>query len=77
MAKKLSHALTLFTFAADHPQPMRPLGVDEISGGTFTYGGDVITFKDGRAPLRGIAVTRTAFHAAIEAIKRPPHGSSR
>jgi hypothetical protein len=40
------------------------------SAGVFKDGGREVYFADGRETIRGLAVTRTALKAAIEAMRR-------
>lgn len=73
MAEQLSKLVTLYSLSDDRTN-IRALSAEDMRGGTFTGGGRLITFKDGRPPITGLAVTRTALRAALEVLKRPKSG---
>jgi hypothetical protein len=68
MAESLSRALTLYSLS-ENRETLLALSREEIRGGAFTDGGRTITFKDGRPPITGLVVTRTALHAVLDTMK--------
>jgi hypothetical protein len=69
MAEQLSRVLTIFRISDDH-QDIRPLSAVEMRGGTFVDSGRVIIFKDGRAPITRLAVTRTSLKSTLHSMAR-------
>jgi hypothetical protein len=68
-AELLSRLIPLYALSEDRQQ-VRALTRADIDGGMFRDGGREIWFPDGRPPIRGLALTRTALKAAIEVLKR-------
>jgi hypothetical protein len=68
MAETLSQLLTVYAVAEDSGSVLR-LAASDLEGGIFADGGRVIRFRDERATLTGLCVTRTALKAAVAALK--------
>jgi hypothetical protein len=69
MAEELSRLITLYS-VSEARDSVVALGPDDTQGGRFKKAGNVVEFSDGRAPITGLAVTRTSLNAAIDALKR-------
>ena len=67
-AELLSRLVTLYTLSEDRQQ-VRALARGDTDGGTFRDGGREICFRDGRPPIRELALTRSALKDAIEVLK--------
>ena len=67
-AELLSRLVTLYALSEDRQQ-VRKLARGDIDGGTFRDGGREICFRDGRPPIRELALTRSALKDAIEVLK--------
>jgi hypothetical protein len=68
MAQTLARLLTVYAVSDDRGSVQRLADAD-LEGGSFAEGGRVVRFKDGREPITGLAVTRTALKAAVAAVK--------
>lgn len=66
LAEALCHRLTLFS-VSESGAAVRPVGAEELSRGRFMEGARVLVFRDGREPLRNLAVERSALDAALGA----------
>jgi hypothetical protein len=63
LAEALCHRLTLYSVSDG--AAVRPVGAEELSRGRFMEGARVLVFRDGREPLRNLAVERSALDAAL------------
>jgi len=68
MAEILSQLLTLYSVSEDR-KSVRRVRREELRGGIFADGGRVVRFRDERAAIGGLAVTREALEAAVAALK--------
>jgi hypothetical protein len=68
MAQTLARLLTVYAVSDDR-ETVRRLAAADLEGGFFAEGGRVVRFKDRRAPITGLAVTRSALKAAVAAVK--------
>lgn len=70
IARKLSRLITVYALSDDR-QTLRALAPEDLTEATFIDAGRKILFRDGRAPLENLSVTRTALKSAIEVLKSP------
>jgi hypothetical protein len=68
MAVSLCALLTVYAVSDDRRR-IRQVSAAELRGGVFSDGGGTVHFRDGRLPITGLAVTRTALKAAVHALK--------
>ena len=68
MARMLARLVTVYAVSDDRETVWR-LAAADLEGGFFAEGGRVVRFKDGRAPITGLAVARSALKAAVAAVK--------
>lgn len=68
MAESLAQLLTVYAVSEDR-RSVRRLAKEELLGGIFSDGGQVVRFRDERPAISGLAVTRTALKAAVAALK--------
>ena len=68
MAEQLCQLLTVYCISDDR-QNVRIVDKPELQGGIFADGGHIVRFRDQRAAISGLAVTRTALKAAVAALK--------
>jgi hypothetical protein len=68
MAQSLSQMVALYVVSEDR-RSVEVLKAGEVEG-RFTEGGSVLSFSNGREPIRGIAVTRASLKVAIEFMNR-------
>jgi hypothetical protein len=68
MAGILAGLVNLFSVANDR-STVKPLGKEALKGGTFSEGGRVIAYFDGRHPVGDLVLTRNEFKAALEILK--------
>ena len=69
MAQTLAGLITVYAISEDR-ESIVTLGPDDTQGGRFKKAGKVVEFADGRAPVTGLAVTRTSLNAAIDTLLR-------
>jgi hypothetical protein len=68
MAEQLCQLLTVYCVSDDR-RNVRMVDKAELQGGIFADGGHIVRFRDQRAAISGLAVTRTALKAAVAALK--------
>jgi hypothetical protein len=68
MAALLSRVATVMSMSP-HKTTMKSLSVADLRGGQFADGGRTVTFQDGRPPLGGLVMRRSAFALAMNIIK--------
>ncbi len=66
MAETLARLVTVYSVTDAQVRRVAPA---ELEGGLFTEGGRVVQFRDGREPIKGLAVPRQALKAAVAALK--------
>jgi len=75
MAERLTQLLTVYCVSEDRRCVFR-LDREELEGGIFANGGQIVRFRDEREPITGLAVTLTALKAAVAALKDTKKPSS-
>jgi hypothetical protein len=68
MAGVLAALVNVFSVADDR-STVKQLGKETLKGGTFSEGGRVLMFVDGRSSIGDLVVTRNEFKAALEILK--------
>lgn len=68
MAQALARLVPVYAVSDDR-QTVWSLAAADLEGGFFAEGGRVVRFTDGRPPITGLAVTRSALKAAVAAVK--------
>jgi hypothetical protein len=68
MAQTLAQLVTVYSLSQDG-QRIRRLTAADLQDGIFADGGRNVSFRDERAPISRLAVTRAAIRAAAAALK--------
>ncbi|HVL35194.1 MAG TPA: hypothetical protein VM489_05935 [Burkholderiales bacterium] len=68
MAETLARLIPVYSVGEDG-RPLRSLAWPDLQGGIFAHGGRIVRFRDARASIGGLAVTRMGLKAAIAALK--------
>ncbi len=68
MAQELARLLTVYV-VCEAGADGRALTADELQGAFFSGRAGEITYRDGRPPIRGLAVTSTALFAVLKVLR--------
>jgi hypothetical protein len=69
LAQMLARQVTLYAVSHDGV-PIRALDQEDLRWARIIDGGNTMCFRDGRAPIRGLAVARSSLRQAVDAMHR-------